>query len=115
MRQTSSQNGNTPVVMTQLIYSGNEIAISYPNEIPAIQRNIKFQLDGQGHPVKRIYSNEMNLPSANGPQKNVDTAITDYEYDANGYVTRFTGISKDSLSYYGQPGVLETSMDVKTY
>ena len=117
VKHISSQNGNAPVVQTQLSYTGNEIAISYPTEPSVIQIDTKYQLDGQNRPIKRIYSNlaDFTQPGGNGPEKHFDSETTDYVYNSLGSLASYTGVRKDSISYYPSPGVLQNSVDNISY
>jgi hypothetical protein len=115
VKNTSSQNGNAPVVQTQLNYTGNEIAISYPTEPSGIQTDTRYQLDGQNRPIKRTYSNLLTTTNPNGPEKHFDSETTDYVYNALGSLASYAGVIKDSLSYYPTTGVLQNSVDNISY
>lgn len=115
IKKTFSQDGNPPGVQNEINYTGNEVAISYPDELPFIQRDTRYQLDVQNRPVKRFFSNLMTFPQSFGPEKHFEADTTNYEYDGNGYLNRYTGISKDSISYYITAGVLLNFSDNFTY
>jgi hypothetical protein len=115
VKQTSSQNGIAPVVQTQLNYTGSEITISYPAEPSTSQRDTRYQLDGQNRPLKRIFSNLLSITNPNGPEKHFDSETTDYVYNALGSLASYTGVMKDSLSYYPTTGVLQNSVNNISY
>ena len=116
LKQTVSNNANDAVVMTHFNYTGNEIAISYPDNPSFIQQDTRYLVDAQNRPAKRVYHDEDSYNSEFGPQKQFRSETTDYEYDANGYLIRQTGIFKDSTSYYpSAAGILTVTLEVNTY
>jgi len=115
IKKTYAENGNPPRVQNEITYTGNEVAISYLDEPSYFRRDTRYQLDAHDRPVKRIFSYFDSLPVPLGPQKDFATDTTTYEYDVNGYLMRYTGVSKDSVRYYGSPGVLDVQSNTFTY
>ena len=117
IKNTSSENGNAPVPRTVFSYTGNEVAISYPNDDPAhFHRSVIYQLSAQNRPLKRIYSSVLNVNMDFGPDNQFEYDSTNFEYDLNGHLFRQTGALKDSVSYYpSAAGILTIIVEVTTY
>jgi len=115
--QTATQGTNPPIVFTQIGYTGNEIAITYPRDPSTIQNSTKYQLDANNRPIKRTYTSfeDFSSGAAFGPEHHYGNETTNYEYNAGGSVFRYTGLKKDSMSYYPAANVIQYSTNTISY
>src|SRR6185503_2345523 len=106
IKKTFTQDGIGTGIQNEINYTGNQVAITYPDQPSFFQKDTRYQLDAQNRPVKRFFSHlETFSSSLFGPERHFGADTTNYEYDGNGYLNRYTGISKDSVSYYPSAGV----------
>jgi hypothetical protein len=112
-----ARQGDLLTVTAELSYTGNEVAITYPAEPSITQQDTRYQLDGSQRPSRRIFSHfeDFTSPQGFGPEKHFGSDTTNYEYNASGFMFRYNGVLKDSLSYYPTIGVLQNSTNTVTY
>jgi hypothetical protein len=112
-----TRQGGVLTVTAGLNYTGNEVAITYPTEPSITQQDTRYQLDGSQRPSTRIFSHfeDFTSPQGFGPEKHFGSDTTNYEYNASGFMFRYNGVLKDSLSYYPTIGVLQNSTNTVRY
>jgi hypothetical protein len=97
----SYTNTQTPTLVSEINYSGNETVIKQPvisngNLIQTAE--VRYSVDNSNRPLKKISTETLEfLVTANGVQKTFITDTTVYEYDGVGLLLKSSRSKKDSV------------------
>ena len=101
------------IVQADVTYSGSETIVNMVAPVGYDQdMQIKFTLDGQGKPVKRVKSTIINFDNTDFRKRQVKRDTTWYEYNADGLLSLSTQNEFDSI-WYNSGGSLDSSFEVK--